>query len=136
MKLLEKYISRGDFFFSLVLAYFSAWFQALKITTFSLRVFGRIIFDYLTWVILFATLLALIEYLRKEPLFGKKILRFFPWQTALVISIVISLLVGVSYAFTGDTTLTTMRILTLVIGFMGSVASIMAYLYSLVEKKK
>ncbi len=135
MVFFERFISKGDFNFSLVLSYFVTWFIALQQTLFSVYILLRLFFYFLIWSIFFIIIMVIVEKVTNRTLFGNKILGYYPWGTAFIISIILSLILGISYAFTGDTTLTTLRIMTLIIGFIGSVATIMWYLHTMVIKK-
>lgn len=135
MLFFEKYLSRGDFNFSLVLGYFGTWFDALQQTEFSFHIIARLVFTYLIWVVVFSLLLIVIEKKLGHPLFGKKTLWFYPWKLAAIIAVTLSLMIGGTYALTGNTEMTTQHIVTLVVGFLGSVATIMGYLHTLVKPK-
>ena len=135
MSNLKRFLSRGEFPLSLVLGYFFAWFFALAQTTFSLYILGRIVFYFLCSAIVFFAFLMLITKIAKQPLFGATKLWFFPTKAAIIASVILSTLVGVTFALTGDTTLTTQRIVTLVVGYLGSIAAIMLYIYSLVDER-
>ena len=130
----DKFVSRGDFNFSLVASYFVTWFIALSQTMFSFYVLGRLLFYYLLWAVIFIVLLAILEKIKGHSLFGNKSLVYFPWGTAVIIAVVLSLMIGISYAFTGNTALTPLRLATLIAGFLGGVAIIMWYLHTLVSK--
>ena len=134
MAFTDKILSRGDFNFSLVLSYFVTWFIALSQQMFSVYVCLRLVFYFLLWTFIFSAVLAVLEKTTGRCLFGNKSLGYYPWMTAAVIAVVLSLFIGISYAFTGDTTLTTMRLLTLLIGFLGGVAMIMWYFHTMVIK--
>ena len=134
MAFFEKTITKGDFHFSIVLSYFVTWFIALQQTVFSVFVMARLLFYFLIWVLVFAVIMAVMERITHRALFGNKILGYYPWKIAATISIILSLLLGVSYAFTGDTTLTPLRIATLLVGFVGCVVVLMWYLHTMVKE--
>jgi hypothetical protein len=117
-----------------VLSYFVTWFIALQQTVFSVFVLARLLFYFLIWVLVFAVIMAVMERITHRALFGNKILGYYPWKIAATISIILSLLLGVSYAFTGDTTLTSLRIATLLVGFVGCVVVLMWYLHTMVKE--
>ena len=135
MNNIKKFLSRGEFRLALVLGYFFTWFYSLTQITFSLYILFRIVFYFLCSAIVFFAFLLLITCLAKQPLFGAVKLWFFPVKQAVIVSVVLSTIVGLMFAFTGNTTLTIQRIVILILGYLGSIGTILLYIYSLVDLK-
>ena len=136
MQILDKYLSRSDFHFSLLVSMFNAWFYALSQTTFSFYILMRIIFSYLACVLFFGVILWLLTKWLKHPLFGARTLWYYPTGPAVTVAVIISTLVALLYAFMGPASWTTQYIVTLIIGWLISIAAIMLYLKTLVKPKE
>lgn len=136
MDFFKKLFRHGEFRLALVLGYYLAWFFALQQVVFDVHIAVRILLYFVLSSIIFWGLLVVVTKLAKQPLFGATKLWFFPVKESLIASIILSILVGVMFAFSGNTEMTTLHIITLTVGFLGSIAAILLYIYGLVKPKE
>ena len=135
MALFDRYLSRGDFRFSCMLAYYMTWYYALQHTLFSFYILARIVFYFLVCWLLFGFLLFVLAKWRGKSACGKPVLWYFPWKAVCLIAIGLSLFVGASYAFfVCSMPLSSTSVLILSLGCLGSIALIILYLHALVKK--
>lgn len=135
---MDRYIHRGDITFALLLAFFLTWYNVLgtaQRTGFTTLEVARLVVGFAMVAVLLETVFALICFLRKKPLFGRRKSAFFSWKRTLPVSVLVSGLSTVFYYVYLPSPLGHAATLLLAAGFVTGILLTMLYFYSLVERK-
>ncbi len=135
---MDKFIHRGDISFALLLAFFLTWYRVLDTAQsvgFTLLGIARLVMGFALVAVLLEIVFALVCYLRRKPLFGKKMSAFFSWKRIVPVSMLISGGGTVFYCLYLSSPFSPTTTATLIVGFIMGTLLTMLYFYSLVERK-
>lgn len=133
---MKNYLGHGDIVFSIILAYFLTWGNALNLNTFGWREFLVILWAALVNFTTIVALLWIVSRFTKKALFGNKRAYYYPTRIMLRISLAVVAVFGILNYLTGEHEMTTQRIVTYAIGYVLGVAVFMVCFYFLIIKKK
>ena len=133
---MKNYLGHGDIIFSILLAYFLTWSNALRLNTFGMHEVLFLLWNIVFNFVVIVALLWIVSRFTKKPLFGQKRAYYYPTRIMLRISLVVVAVLALFNYLTGDHQLTTQRILTYIIGYLLGNAVFMVSFYFLIIKKK
>ena len=133
---LKTLFRHGEVRLALVLSYYFMWYYALQRPLFDGHVVLRCVFGYLIFAVILAILLWAVTKLAGQPLFGATKLWFFPTKVALISALIISAVAAGLFALTSPVKWNALHLAVLIIGALGSVGAIVAYIYGLVHERK
>jgi hypothetical protein len=132
---MKNYVGRGEVIFSIALAYFFTWYNALNLTSWGWREGLALVWAaLLNFVVVFA-LLWVCTLLTKHPIFGRKKAFYFPYKSILVVSLIVSLLFGLIYYISDHQPLKGFHLLIYIIGYVLGVVAMMLCIYFLTRKE-
>ena len=135
---MNKYIHRGDILSAVLLAFFLTWYNVLgtaqnsELTPLNI---ARLAMGFAMVAVLLEVVFALICYLRKQSLFGRRKSAFFSWKRTLPVSVLVSGGSTLFYYIYLSPPIASGTWALLFAGFILGTLLTMLYFYSLVEKK-
>lgn len=132
---LKNYLGHGDIVFSIILAYFLTWGNAINLNSFGLREALFLIWAAVLNFVTVTALLWIVTRFTKKPIFGQKRAYYYPTRIMFFISLAVVAVFGLLNYLSGSHVFTTQRILTYIIGYVLGVIIFMTCFYFLIIKK-
>src|SRR5574344_1918053 len=86
---MKNYLGHGDIIFSILLAYFLTWSNALRLNTFGMHEVLFLLWNIVFNFVVIVALLWIVSRFTKKPLFGQKRAYYYPTRILLRISLVV-----------------------------------------------
>lgn len=129
-----SYIRKADLRFSLLLAYFLIWGNALAMPMLSWSNVGRVAVNWLFVALLLEIVLVLVGILRGKPLFGRAKSVYLSWRRVLPVSIIVSGLYALLSWFALSKPVAALQVGILAVLAVGGCIALILYMYGLVGR--
>lgn len=132
-----KNFGRGDFIFSLMVAYFFTWFNALNnLKSFFLADVGKLILTYAFWLVFCLIIMGIVTtFFIRRPVFGRHKAYYFPLAKLLPVALILVGLFAVSF-YLIDPVKTLFHTWVYIVGALVGVAVLLGGLYFMTKPDK